>query len=129
MKMNPNIKALWVEALRSGKYTQGTGALKDEHGFFCCLGVLCDLAVNEGLGQWVKTATPDGPGFDFRDVYGDEVTSFPTAKVIDWADLPSSNPRVRSLAVNPERDLTLTSLNDEQHFSFCDIADLIETQL
>ncbi|MCU1305127.1 MAG: hypothetical protein JWQ87_5411 [Candidatus Sulfotelmatobacter sp.] len=36
----------WVRALRSGKYKQGVGALKRE-GHYCCLGVLCELAVKE----------------------------------------------------------------------------------
>jgi len=37
----------WVEALRSGKYKQGTGTLHtklpDDSEEFCCLGVACDL--------------------------------------------------------------------------------------
>jgi hypothetical protein len=30
----------WVEALRSGEYTQTQGVLRDESGY-CCLGVAC----------------------------------------------------------------------------------------
>ena len=45
--MNPEVKKLWVEALRGGKYVQGKGKLhyisKDGQEKFCCLGVLCDL--------------------------------------------------------------------------------------
>jgi hypothetical protein len=47
----------WLEALRSGKYKQGTqGALNDETGGFCCLGVLCDVHGEEpwreeGVGE------------------------------------------------------------------------------
>ena len=33
---------LWLEALRSGKYKQGRGSLK-EGNKYCCLGVACDL--------------------------------------------------------------------------------------
>lgn len=46
--MNPEIKAKWVEALRSGKYQQGTGRLcwNGEH---CCLGVLYDIAQPGGM--------------------------------------------------------------------------------
>lgn len=36
-------RKLWVEALRSGKYRQGEGALRSEDKF-CCLGVLADIA-------------------------------------------------------------------------------------
>jgi hypothetical protein len=38
--MDPNLKAKWVEALRSGEFNQTTGRLHDYEGF-CCLGVLC----------------------------------------------------------------------------------------
>lgn len=37
--MDPQVKALWVEALRSGKYKQGQGFLEAD-GCNCCLGVL-----------------------------------------------------------------------------------------
>lgn len=40
--MNPELKAKWIEALRSGKYEQTTKVLKDKKGY-CCLGVLREL--------------------------------------------------------------------------------------
>lgn len=42
IKMDSKIKRNWVEALRSGKYTQSQGRLRTNEGF-CCLGVLCDI--------------------------------------------------------------------------------------
>lgn len=42
-KMDPEWKAKWLEALRSGRYEQGQGYLKNKKNKFCCLGVLCDL--------------------------------------------------------------------------------------
>ena len=41
--MKKEIADLWVKALRSGKYKQTKGKLKDEFGY-CCLGVLCDIS-------------------------------------------------------------------------------------
>ena len=41
--MKPEVKALWVEALRDGGYSQGTNFLRTPTNEFCCLGVLCDL--------------------------------------------------------------------------------------
>ena len=48
--MNKEIKKEWVEALRSGDYTQGRGRLRsanyeDSDGSYsyCCLGVLADI--------------------------------------------------------------------------------------
>ena len=46
--MNANAKK-WVQALRSGKYKQAHGTLGKEDGSRCCLGVLCDLAVEAGV--------------------------------------------------------------------------------
>ena len=46
------IRKAWVAALRSGKYTQGFLQLKSGKGSqaqYCCLGVLCDLAVKAGV--------------------------------------------------------------------------------
>ena len=34
----------WIEALRSGKYAQGKGALQTEDGY-CCLGVACEVII------------------------------------------------------------------------------------
>jgi hypothetical protein len=48
MKMNPDVKAKWVAALRSGEYKQGPEWLQGESGCFCCLGVLCDILDPEG---------------------------------------------------------------------------------
>lgn len=41
--MNPELKAKWVEALRSGKYKQAKGQLCDKNGAMCCLGVLREI--------------------------------------------------------------------------------------
>jgi hypothetical protein len=40
--LDPNIKAAWIAALRSGKYIQGKEALEKD-GCNCCLGVLCRI--------------------------------------------------------------------------------------
>ena len=39
----------WIDALESGEYQQGRGKLRTKDNKFCCLGVLCDLAVKEGI--------------------------------------------------------------------------------
>lgn len=49
--MDAQLKAKWVEALRSGKYVQAKGRLRRDDGF-CCLGVLCDIS---GEGHWAAT--------------------------------------------------------------------------
>lgn len=54
-KMNEKYKMLWVDALRSGKYQQGKNGLHQlidysdrSGGYYCCLGVLCDVAKIKG---------------------------------------------------------------------------------
>jgi hypothetical protein len=50
--MDPNIAERWIAALESGDYKQGANRLHymDAEGSkFCCLGVLCDLAVKAGV--------------------------------------------------------------------------------
>lgn len=46
LKLTPEFKAKWVEALRSGTYRQGTTKLaqqNDEQITYCCLGVACAI--------------------------------------------------------------------------------------
>lgn len=50
--MNPELKAAWLTALRSGEYKQGHNLLrrdKNNTTVICCLGVLCDISHS---GQW-----------------------------------------------------------------------------
>lgn len=47
------IKSEWLEALKSGKYIQGTTSLRNiENGItkHCCLGVLCEIHPNLSIG-------------------------------------------------------------------------------
>lgn len=57
--MDQQLKAKWVEALRSNTYRKGTGFLQrttdDNEPQFCALGVLLDVS---GVGKWL----PDAPG-------------------------------------------------------------------
>jgi hypothetical protein len=55
LKMDQNVKELWLKALRSGEYKQGRRQLRDTSDNFCCLGVLCDVI---DPTKW-KTASPE----------------------------------------------------------------------
>jgi len=46
--MKKEIADKWVRALRSGEYKQGNGSLLRD-GNYCCLGVLCDLALKNNV--------------------------------------------------------------------------------
>lgn len=119
-QLNPDVKAKWVKALRSRKFKQGRMALRNG-ARFCCLGVLCEVAVAEGVIP-APTRAPSGEW-----VYDGENLSLP-ASVQDWAFRPgysSSNPYIDSTG------FSLAELNDGEPdtFGFRKIADLIEVNL
>lgn len=43
VKLNPEFKEKWIEALKSGKYKQGKGKLRSNKEYYCCLGVACKI--------------------------------------------------------------------------------------
>lgn len=49
MTVNTVVMEKWATALESGNYKQVNGKLTDGEGGFCCLGVLCEIAVDEGV--------------------------------------------------------------------------------
>lgn len=50
--MKEEIAKRWADALDSGEYEQGHGALRTASGKFCCLGVLCDLYAKDTGNKW-----------------------------------------------------------------------------
>ena len=115
--MNPVIKAKWVAALRSGKYKQAQGSLRQGNKF-CCLGVLCDLHSEETGNEWGRDA------FEFE--YMGFTGTLPE-EVQKWAGLRGEKPEVVP-------DVDLADLNDGDYMhngpvSFKKIADIIEVTL
>lgn len=118
--MKPEVKALWLEALRSGKYIQGIETLRKEilpsrileH---CCLGVLCDLHSKETGGVWEE-------GWKGKYTYYGKDT-FPPQCVIEWAGLQNQVFDTGDVRVFQHK--SLSNLNDEGK-SFAEIADIIE---
>lgn len=56
--MTPEFKKEWIAALRSGKYSQTKGTLRDQEGF-CCLGVAYDLTGRDWRETSVGTHETD----------------------------------------------------------------------
>lgn len=140
--MNAEVKAKWVAALRSGEYHQGTGYLgskidQDENGEpvigYCCLGVLCEVAVAEGIIE-PPEYDPISENLTYSGYEHVELT--PTVR--DWAGLETLDPEVRTpegakdsafhRQANQPGRTTLASLNDADGFTFAQIADVIEEQ-
>lgn len=121
MAMNPEIKAKWVAALRSGEYKQGRDSLRKGDGF-CCLGVLCDLYDSEhSSDSWQID-----PAGDWMHVGEFGV---PCRAVLSWAGLESANPKV---TINKLTDGVAVHNDGTPEFAprtFSEIADAIEAQL
>lgn len=108
-KMNPEIKAKWIAALRSGEYEQRRTWLCVD-GLYCCLGVLCDLAVKDGVDLSVGTL------MDVR-TYDDNTNTLPF-KVQIWSGINSDLGDYSGGAL---------SRGNDNGKSFSEIADIIET--
>lgn len=112
--MNADIKAKWVEALRSGKYRQGVGALKKEcidDGSlrYCCLGILCDI---HDQSQWIDPMRT-GARWSYGKYF---LTGLPPKEVLDWSGLMAAQTK------------DFSDMNDSGK-SFDEIADYIEANL
>jgi hypothetical protein len=106
--MDAELRNKWLEALRSGAYSQSAGSLRKEGGY-CCLGVLCDVS---SLGSW-----EEHPGYDFGYIVDDcterGLLSFHILGVLGFTN---------------KFQLILAQMNDDG-LSFNEIADYIEEQL
>lgn len=123
--MNPEVKAKWLEALRSGKYKQGKFMLRNQYDGYCCLGVLCDLYGKETGVEFFNTKTNMlGAPIDQYTFLGSP--ALPGKEVTDWAGLRENNPLV--VAKDGNR-VNLVTLNDQCDTTFAEIADLVEEQL
>lgn len=124
-KMNPEVKALWLEALRSGRYDQGVGNLKagdPDNPAYCCLGVLCELAANAGVIPPGKRIEEDPHNTNY---YFQGENEFLPDEVMTWANLDSNNGAYQDDAEIWLVDQCLTDQNDNG-MPFTHLADLIE---
>lgn len=126
--MKQDIKNKWVKALRSGKYKQGTGYLikssndgnQCQH---CCLGVLCDLYLqeNDATLSWNSEIVGDDEMLDVASLYGTEFVL--PHQVQEWAGLCEESPAVH---LRDGRVKMLSELNDHDGYNFESLATLIE---
>jgi hypothetical protein len=120
-KMDPEIKARWVAALRSGEYKQAVETLR-RNGAHCCLGVLCDLFAKENGKPWrAKAMSEVGPYQSYTGGFAD--SKMPGAVVCIWAGI---DPYDRVEIGDTRQPLYVH--NDDGR-TFAEIADAIEEQL
>lgn len=114
-KMDPTVKAKWLEALESGNYKKGKSALRTKLDSYCCLGVLCQMAVEEGVTQLIDRANEyDAYGYGpSEDLYS---TAFLPQDVREWAGVEWS------------AETHLADVNDCTE-TFAEVIEIIKTQL
>lgn len=152
--MNPLVKSRWVERLRSGRIRKISGALRRQEGTACALGVLCYLAVEDGVLD-----KPESYGFvsiGSRHMHWDEeIGEYHTChltecekdivhngtlprEVVEWAGLNDDDPLLYAVVTEEddygreqevEAERNITALNDDNDLSFDQIAKLIDDQL
>lgn len=160
--MKAEVKAEWLKRLRSGEYKQTGGVLHrivgddDRVDTFCCLGVLCEIAVEQGV---VKSFDSLPENSDREVDYGltksDATTGVPPQEVLVWAEVPKrqydSGLKVHNdefhfeveegsewhtrlgdtlnqgfAGSRSDRTYSLVEMNDSGKFTFAEIADVIE---
>lgn len=119
------IRDLWVERLESGTIKQSKGKLGLETGERCCLGVLCDIAVENGI-------IPPPSVCSARELSYAGTTLVLADKIRDWVGLSSNNglfnfSEAFMLEKRHEEHEELTAMND-RGVSFSTIAALIKSK-
>lgn len=118
--MDPTVKSLWLEALRSGKYQQGpvygnASHLRDSRDQgYCCLGVLCDVVAPD---RWARLY--EGGMWSHNQMQG-----LPSDEVLGSIPLAAAQ---RLASMNDGRDFKTNTRQARN--SFAEIADWIEANL
>ena len=115
-KQQAKHRRLWTQALRSGKYEQTTGGLR-QGDRYCCLGVACEIS---DLGKWKPYADSPDAAFAFMGMG----SHLPLA-VCDWLGLHDEFGSFEN-SDGPDTADCLMTLNDSGAL-FAEIADLIES--
>lgn len=111
---------LLVEALRSGRFRQGRGALRPTEETYCCLGVACEVFKEAtGRGSWDSDTYPSARWSLFRvdDCASKMSLPLPVLIWLGWATPQGAR---------QGSEQSLANCNDLGH-SFRDIASYIET--
>lgn len=112
-----------VDALRSGKYNQGTRALRNEYGY-CCLGVACELyRKTTRHGKWEKVEGTSRYKFA---VGNKEEEGYLLKNISRWFGFGGEQNPLLTLGkecINQKASL----LNDDYRMPFARIADAFES--
>lgn len=136
-KLKPKVKKLWLDALRNGEYKQTRRQLHNSEGF-CCLGVLSDVLMKNGLVSepLVWTQSPNRIEGVMRlvnqkDPCGSSSDTLPIEPVIKAAFIEPDAILGRGnnlIAWRISRKCSLFNMNDEGS-TFLEIAAVIEERM
>lgn len=130
VKMNPEVKAKWLAALRSGDYGQGKSELRSADGeAFCCLGVLCDLHAGVADEKWSENGIYLGKAFDLPLTVSKWAGLDEARDIKIPVELVPHERRWDNFASNGSRDTVWISELNDHGYTFAEIADLIEAHL
>lgn len=119
--MDSDIRAEWTTELRSGKYKQGRHALHTTNDEYCCLGILCEIAVAHGV---IKAPLKDPNTNNYR--YGnpgDGNVAFLPREVSKWAGMDSEDGHYDS---DDSINGSALSSDNDSGVPFDEIADRVE---
>jgi hypothetical protein len=129
-KMDPEKKEWWAEALESDRFRKGRGFLRQRLNsgltYHCCLGVLCEVAIEHGVDLDVSD-----PGVEGETFFDSEAMLLPK-KVVEWAGLDRNGPEVwhsRFADDDGTVKAELTMVNDDTEADFTEIAAMIRASL
>ena len=148
MTVNKEHMRLWVDALRSGEFTQTKGVnyrpepfegdedLEPQPAGYCCLGVACEVAVKNGF-VFMDYTTDEPLPADEQGWWRGE-GDLPS-EVRDWLGLTRSNPTIADVPATwtpkwryatPKTEPVTTAIiaNDELGWTFAQIADALEAK-
>lgn len=150
--MKKDIKDKWLTALRSGEYQQAEKVLRSEddngRASYCCLGVLCELAMEDGVPvKWhpevpilmaLTQSQMEEENLSETDALGDQSIKQARGELVfeydsedlpplvrEWAGLAQSNPVIDGVPLSIYND----GSDEMGRSDFDEIADLIEEHI
>lgn len=125
--MNIENAWFWHKALKSDKYKQGRDVLRNSDDKFCCLGVLCDVAINNGVKvEWLINPGQNAKIKSLKYATCPQIDSTaPIDEVYEWLGIkPSSHTIIHNLSM-----INFMGMNDKDGFDFDQIADELEKEI
>lgn len=126
--MNEEIKERWLARLESGEIKQTRQYLGRPSGSRCCLGVLCDIAVEDGIidppvVRTMKNYGDEKPPTNYLE-YDGQTGGLPQS-VVEWAGLNNSDEMGEYYDKDGMVMGDLATRNDTSKYNFKKIAKIV----